>query len=169
MTALTSGALVSVREAAVQAFITAVTTGSTAYHTATGATVTVRRQWELDVPTDTCPFVNVAEGAEAEEILWVGLRTFVLTMSVEGILVAPALADAVGMPRAVQDAGALREYIISAVLSDVTLGGAALDVRLAAESAPPLLMIDGERPTAGFVRDFEVWFATTETSRFTPA
>lgn len=170
MTTLASGAMVSVREAAVQALLAAVTTGAASFAAATSQTVKVVRQWELDVVTDECPFVNVSEGNEVEEPLWSGLRTYALTMTVEGIVVAPAdLDDAVAAVRVAQDAGALREYIVSAVLSDVTLGGAAIDVRQPSETAPPVLMIDGERPTGGFVRDFEVWFATTETSRFTPA
>ena len=170
MSTLTSGALVSVRETVVQALLAAVTTGAAAFTSATSLAVLLRRAWDLPVTTDECPFVNLAEGNEIEETLWAGLRTYVLTVTVEGIVVAPANTDdPLGLVLANQDAGALRDYIISAILADVTLGGVAMDVRQAAESAPPTLMIDGERPTAGLVRDFEVWFSTTETSRFTPA
>jgi hypothetical protein len=152
-----------------RAVMAAVSAGGAAYATATHRpSITIERNYGRELTDSELPFVAVYEGDETEQEFLTGTRLFILTATIEGATVAPAnVIDAEAENIAQQEAGSLRDLIVTALLADVTLGGALIDLRLGAESAlPDHLLIGGERPYGAFSREVEIWYQTPDASRF---
>lgn len=94
---------------------------------------------------------------EGDEKLWPGFTgedAFDLQVDVEGYAASAGLA-------------ALRASADAAIFADRTLGGLARDVELASEAAPQRLEMDQAAPAKGFVRSYQITYATREGDPYT--
>ena len=115
---------------------------------------------EDDIGDDELPFVAVYAEDETPQDDLTGERGYTVRISVEG------LAKGADRTAARKEASRLRGLVDKALFSDVTLGGLARDLRLGQEPPPPALATVAEH-VAGFVRVYEIDYATAESDPFT--
>lgn len=123
-----------------------------------GLTVDLDR--EEDIADDELPILAVFDDGTRPNDLYLGERGYIVTMTVEGLAAGASKEEArAAITR-------LRALADNALLSGL-LGGLARDVRVAEEQPMARLAFDAKDHAYGFVRAYEVEYATKEDDAFT--